>query len=283
MTTPLNAPTIAKIFRTIAQSRYSTKRFQPSTSIPSYTLQDILRTTLTSPSGFNLQPTNVILVDSQKIKKNLSQNAMLGMGNMYRAVDASTLAVFLSDFEPQKRISKIVELEQLSNSRVPGYMATLSVASSFLLGEGSAATFFKQVATNAMSPLKPMPTIDPVECWSYKNTSLVAQTYVLAATSHGLATCIMEGFDARRVKEILDIPDRYGVPMIIATGYEYVGEGTENELKRSPRLDFEDVFFRNTFGEPFKEDHLHEDNATQSQLNGDDNTSENTAQSFKSM
>jgi len=283
MTTPLNAPTIAKIFRTIAQSRYSTKRFQPSTSIPSYTLQDILRTTLTSPSGFNLQPTNVILVDSQKIKKNLSQNAMLGMGNMYRAVDASTLAVFLSDFEPQKRISKIVELEQLSNSRVPGYMATLSVASSFLLGEGSAATFFKQVATNAMSPLKPMPTIDPVECWSYKNTSLVAQTYVLAATSHGLATCIMEGFDARRVKEILDIPDRYGVPMIIATGYEYVGEGTENELKRSPRLDFEDVFFRNTFGELFKEDHLHEDNTTQSQLNGDDNASENTAQSFKSM
>jgi predicted nucleotidyltransferase len=28
-------------------------------------------------------------------------------------------------------------------------------------------------------------------------------------------------YDTRRVKEILRIPDRFGVPLMVATGYEY--------------------------------------------------------------
>ena len=249
MTRPLNPSAAASIFRTVVQSRYSTKRFQPHKRIPSSTLQNILETTLRSPSGFNLQPTHVILVQCPHMKQELSKNCMLGIGNIYRATDASTLAVFLADLQPNKRIPKIVELEQTSNVRAPGYMATLSVASTFLLGEGRTATLFKQITTDAMSPIKPMPNIEHVESWSYKNASLMAQTYVLAATSHGLATCMMEGFDVRRAREILDVPDRYGIPLMVATGYEYEGPDKQ-ELKRSPRLDFSDVFFENKFGQP---------------------------------
>jgi nitroreductase len=31
---------------------------------------------------------------------------------------------------------------------------------------------------------------------------------MLAASSHGLHTCPMEGFDGRRIKGVLNIPDR---------------------------------------------------------------------------
>lgn len=40
--------------------------------------------------------------------------------------------------------------------------------------------------------------VAPVEAWSFKNTALAAQIYMLACSAHGLATCPMEGFDGRR-------------------------------------------------------------------------------------
>lgn len=42
---------------------------------------------------------------------------------------------------------------------------------------------------------------------------------LLAATSHGLATCPMEGFDMRRMRKALRIPLRYSVPIVVCIGY----------------------------------------------------------------
>ena len=169
---------------------------------------------------------------------------MLGIGNQFRTKDASALAVFLSDLEPTKRIDRIYQLEK--RQRDPNYMNSLRMTSSFLIGEGHAATAIKSVATDFLSEVHPMPRIEPVQAWSYKNTGLIAQTFVYAAESHDLATCIMEGYDARRVQEILRVPDRYAVPMIVATGYEY--EDPES-FRKTPRLDVtREVVFGETFG-----------------------------------
>jgi nitroreductase len=188
-------------------------------------------------------------VRKREIKRTLADHAMLGTGNSYRVNDASAIAVFLSDLQVHKRLERIMELERKSGSRDPNYLATLPVVSTFLLGEGQLATMMKQFATNTLSSLKPMPSIDNIEAWSYKNTSLMAQTFVLAATSHGLATCMMEGFDARRVRQILRVPDRYGIPMMVATGYEYT-DNTNTNQQQTPRLNKEEIFFGDTFGEP---------------------------------
>ena len=162
------------------------------------------------------------------------------------------MAVFLSDLEPHKRLERIIQLEKDANVRTKQYMASFPIASTFLMGEGTVATMMKQFATDIMSPVQPMPSIDSVKSWSYKNTSLVAQTFVLAATSHGLATCFMEGFDDRRVKELLRIPDRYGVPLMCCVGYEYEDVDDKNgkrlEEKKTPRLNCDEIFFGDTFG-----------------------------------
>jgi nitroreductase len=75
----------------------------------------------------------------------------------------------------------------------------------------------------------------------------VAQTFVYAAESHDLATCLMEGFDARRVQEILRIPDRYAVPLMVATGYEYDDPAT---FHKTPRLPLSEIVFGDTFASP---------------------------------
>ena len=179
---------------------------------------------------------------------------MLGVGNKYRTLDASILAVFLSDLELHKRIPKIIQLERQHNKRDAGYMSILPIASSFTIDESpsiSLSTMFKKVATGVVSKIKdePMPTIESVQSWSYKNTSLFAQTFVLAATSHGLSTCIMEGYDGGRLKDVLCIPDRYNVPLTVAVGYEY----EEGGRVVTPRLEVEEVFFSDTFGVPLSD------------------------------
>eukprot|EP00980_Cylindrotheca_fusiformis_P011525 scaffold2710_cov72-Cylindrotheca_fusiformis.AAC.3 len=142
---------------------------------------------------------------------------MLGPGNQYRTRDASALAVFLADLEPTKRI------------------------------ERHTATFLKGIATTMLSNVQPMPVVEPVQAWGYKNVSLLAQTFVYAAESNNLATCIMEGYDSRRIQEILQIPDRYAIPLTVAVGYEYEDE---KDFERTPRLDISETVFADTFGKP---------------------------------
>lgn len=241
----------------------------------------------TSPSGFNLQPTHMILLRSPQIKSILSKHAMLGFGNQYRTKDSSAVAVFCADLEPSKRIDRIYQMEREGGMREDGYMAVLRVASSFLTGESTTtsisggdgggnssthlSTFLKRTFTNALSPVQPMPTMEHVESWAYKNAGIMAQTYTMAATVHGLSTCMMEGFDARRAKEILRIPDRYGIPLMVATGYDYgappvihvnLDAGVDDvddqlecdselgamQQQRTPRLDMKELFFEDTFG-----------------------------------
>lgn len=189
------------------------------------------------------------MVQSPSIKEEISTRCMLGPGNQYRIRDASVIAIFLADLELKDRIARIEQLERDAAMRDANYYNVMPVASTFLTGEGHAATLLKQLATTVLSTQQPMPTIEPVQAWSYKNASLVAQTYVLAATSHQLATCMMEGFDARRMKQILRIPDRYDVPMVVATGYEY-----DEEFKETPRLGLEEVVFGESFGKPMNFD-----------------------------
>jgi len=198
-----------------------------------------------SPSGFNLQPTHVLMVQCPEIKTKLADHAMLGIGNQYRVKDSSAVAVFLADLEVHKRIDRIFELEQ--GCRDPNYLATFPIASSFLMGEGHAATLLKQIATDAISEIQPMPSVEPVQAWSYKNAGLMAQSYTLAATSYDLATCMMEGYDVRRAKDVLRVPDRYAIPIMVATGYEYEDPAT---FVPTPRLRMDEVVFCDTFGAP---------------------------------
>ena len=199
-----------------------------------------------SPSSFNLQPSQILLVQDQSLKETLAEEAMLGPGNQFRTRDASALAFFLTDLEPTKRIDRIFQLER--SVRNSNYLSSLPLVPSFLIGEGHAATLLKTISTHFLANVQAMPVVEPVQAWGYKNTALLAQTFVYAAASHDLATCMMEGYDGRKVQEILRIPDRYAVPLLVAVGYEY--EDPQN-FEATPRLPLEEVVFQDTFGQPW--------------------------------
>ncbi|MEM7518675.1 MAG: nitroreductase family protein, partial [Planctomycetota bacterium] len=98
------------------------------------------------------------------------------------------------------------------------------------------------------SPLVPAPFPERAEEWAVKSAMLAAQSYMFAAASHGLATAPMEGFDSNRLRLYLDVPPRYSIPLVVATGYPCPDD---QNRPLSPRFPPEDLFFRDSFGVPF--------------------------------
>ena len=223
------------------------------------TLSSILDQTLSTPTAFNLQPYHVLLV-STPAQKELLKPAMLG-GNTGRVCDSNLTAIFLSDLEPSKRIPRILDLETASKSRTPDYLVHLPLSASFFTGEGGhLSNLLKAGALSTLSPSKPVPHPGTVEGWANKNTGMAAMTYILACESAGYATCAMEGFDAERVKIAFNIPDRYAIPMMIATGLSDDGEA--DKVKSTPRLEKEETVFFGGFGQTGALEVMYDDKQT---------------------
>lgn len=111
---------------------------------------------------------------------------------------------------------------ELSNGKTIGYVNSLPSAIGILQSKGWLSTKLRQTATTLLSPIKAMPVIpnSNSDSWSIKNTTFAAQNFMLAATAYGLSTCAMEGFDERRLCNLLEIPsETFTVPFVISTGY----------------------------------------------------------------
>ena len=90
-----------------------------------------------------------------------------------------------------------------------------------------------------------MPHPGRAEAWPLKSAMLAAQSYMLAATAHGLATAPMEGFDAARLRAYLDVPARYALPLVVAAGS---APAESPAATPSPRLDVTGRCFEDRFG-----------------------------------
>lgn len=260
--------------REVVNTRRSCKRFQRDSVIPPDVLEDILCQTLVrtethssfcrqapyhclalqplsqrSPSGFNLQPYTIVMVQSEEAKAAVA-DACLGP-NAWRVQDAAVTAVFAADLESLRRVDAVVQMERSSGAH-EGYLASLPMnAAAFASGPlPRIASLVRSTLIRAASALTPMPTPQSPTAWAYKQTAMAATTMLLAATAHGLATCPMEGFDGDRIARALDIPSRYDVPLIISMGQAHAED--PSQARRSPRFALPDMVRADTFGQPWE-------------------------------
>ena len=78
---------------------------------------------------------------------------------------------------------------------------------------------------------------DPVKYYQF-DCGLAVMSLLLAATHEGLMGHAMAGYDAKKLHEVLDIPDEYHVICIVALGFEGPTEaltGKWREYDESPR------------------------------------------------
>lgn len=132
--------------------------------------------------------------------------------------------------EPNLRVPRIQQL--MRDSGVPDFVVD---------GLPGAVKTFSQHELPADAPA---PLNAPTVAWSFKQTSLAVATLLYAATEHGVATCPMEGFDEAGVRDVLEIPDRYKVPIVVALGYPKEGAPIFDTARLPPT----EVFFDGKFG-----------------------------------
>ena len=182
------------------------------------------------------------------------------LGRNGRTVGAAPVAlVFAADTQPVARLPRLLAMEREHGS---SEAELEKLRHGLELFGGHEAGALKRAGTYGLSPLQPMPTINTSEAWAFKQTMPAVQTLLLGAAAAGLATCPMEGFDGRRVRAALAIPERFAVPVIVALGEpapptEPEKGGSEMPpLAPSARLPLEEVFFRNAFGDPLAPEQL---------------------------
>lgn len=76
---------------------------------------------------------------------------------------------------------------------------------------------------------------------AHKSCGLAAQTFMIAMANEEYDTCPMEGFDSKRVKNILNLPSGSEINMIISCGKRKGNEGIWGERYRVP---FDEVYKR---------------------------------------
>ncbi len=104
--------------------------------------------------------------------------------------------------------------------------------------------FFRKMVSYSVGLFRPMMyqlSESDMRVVVHKTCGLAAQTFMIAMAEQGYDTCPMEGFDSRRVKNILKLPYGAEINMVISCGIRKGNEGIWGERFRVP---FDEVYKR---------------------------------------
>jgi nitroreductase/dihydropteridine reductase len=197
-------------FKDVVMKRYATKQFdgrmidEPAL----FALLDIIRY---SPSAFNLQPWKIKIVTASKIKKNLLPHT----NNQQQVTTCSHLLVFCAN----------TELEQLVDKAVDGLART-----------GLTPDMVSQYAAMIKAYIGSMSPGQRI-AFSREQIHIALGNAVNGATSLGLDSCPMGGFDPVAYAEALFLPEEYVPVVLCAVGY------AADKPHPKWRLPREEVFF----------------------------------------
>lgn len=102
--------------------------------------------------------------------------------------------------------------------------------------------FFRKMIAVPVSFFRPMMlqvSENDARVVAHKSCGLAAQTFMIVMANEEYDTCPMEGFDSKRVKDILNLPNGAEINMIISCGKRKENEGIWGDRFRVP---FEEVY-----------------------------------------
>ncbi|MDX1799396.1 MAG: nitroreductase family protein [Marinobacter sp.] len=207
-------------FRKVVRSRRSVRRFKPD-PIPDSVLQDCLELAILAPNSSNLQPWQFIVVQTPEIRARLAE-ACLGQ-NAARTAPLLIAVVARTD---TWRAHSQRNLDEWPEPTVPGivdkYYRRIAPVH---YNQGPLGLFglAKRAAGLVAGLRRPVPrepySPGAMRVWAAKSTALAAQNLMLALRAHGFDSCPMEGFDACRVRRVLDLKGSgKQVIMVLAAG-----------------------------------------------------------------
>ncbi|MBU1566286.1 MAG: nitroreductase family protein [Proteobacteria bacterium] len=188
-------------FKDISEKRRSINFFDPDHDISEELLGQMIETAAKAPSSFNLQPWNLIVLRDKTTKEKLLPLAW----NQPKVVEAPVVLIVLADKNGWQEGHPVVEKNWQE-----------------MLAAGNMQPAQRDWFLNAAKGLYNW-SPDANLAFAAKNTGFFAMGLMYAATSLGLASHPMDGFDHEGVRKAFSIPDNFWVPLLLAVGYPKPG------------------------------------------------------------
>nr|WP_298172920.1 nitroreductase family protein [uncultured Pseudomonas sp.] len=208
----------AKQFRDLVESRRAVRRFTAET-VPDGVIRECLELAMLAPSSCNLQPWSFQVVRDPTLLQRLQQVcldqsaakaplliAVLAHSDRWKQACADVLR-----FWPEPSVPKAI-------THFYGKTAPFQYDQGWLGWRG----LFKRQLVRLMGLRRPVMrspnSLQQMRLWAVKSTALAAQNLMLAFQSHGYSTCPMEGFDEKRLRQLLPIAKGALPIMLLAVG-----------------------------------------------------------------
>lgn len=208
-------------FQTVVKARRSI-RVYTGEPIPEGVMREALKEATLAPSSSNLQTYELYWVRDTE-RKQLLAEACLGQPAATTAGELIVVAA-RSDLW-QDNLKKLLEIMTAGDKKLPAavefYYGTLIPK---LMKRGPLGLFDRIRGLSFFLTGLRKPTVrTPVSyadhrIFGHTQAALAAQTLMLSLTAHGYDTCPMGGFDAVRVKKILNLPEQAEIAMVISAG-----------------------------------------------------------------
>ena len=193
-------------FLALAESRYTTKKYNPNEKISDEKIKQLTEVLRLSPSSINSQPWKFSMISDEKLKNEL---ASVSYFNEPKIKDASHIVVFSA-------IDDVEKFEQQIKQNLP---------------EG-AVGYFNQF-------LKPKPEAE-IKAWFGHQVYLSLGFFLSACAALGIDSTPMEGIKTEEYDKILKI-DGYTTLFAVAIGYRAAEDVNQPSVKPKSRLALENV------------------------------------------
>ena len=171
-------------------------------------IRDIFETVRWSPSSYNLQPWEFVVVDDEEGQKALREDAY----GQEHVTDAAAVVVVFGNLDRGAHAERVFR-DQAEKGYTP---------------EGRADDLIERFEDEPP---------EGNEEWVVQSSMIAATTLMYAAWNRGIASCPMGGWDGEALCETLDVPDTWHPVLMITLGYpdeESDEWKRERKTRRSP-------------------------------------------------
>ncbi|WP_297332440.1 NAD(P)H-dependent oxidoreductase [Flavobacterium sp.] len=195
--------------------RYATKKYDASKKVSNNDLETLKEAVQLSVSSAGLQPYRVVVVESDEAKNKLAEAAMGNNKNVF--ADASHLFIFAVE-------------KNLGDEHVEDYMDNISETRNV---EKESLKDFEGMIKGSIDSRNEKEN----QSWAGKQAYIALSNLINAAAVLKIDSTPMEGFDANKVDEILNLNDKgLTTSVIAAVGYRHSDDNFQNLKKvRKPK------------------------------------------------
>jgi len=207
-------------FGELVKIRRSVRDYDSGREITDEQLKKLFEQVKLSPSSYNLQPWEFVVVRNKENKQRLFECT----NGQKHVLDASATVIVLGSTNPSAK-AELIAADRIKKGS---------------MDDARKAAFFERVKDLSADKAD-------AKVWTVGSTSLAIMTLMFAARNMGISSCPIGRFDPVKIKKEFGIPEEYEVVLLVTLGYE-----SKPAPEQGMRFGYKDIVHLEKFGNRIK-------------------------------